>query len=560
MKLLPGRFQRQVEQTRELYFNLPNDDILKGFRRQAGLPAPGKDLKGWASRKCDATFGQWLSGMARLACALNDAALRQKAIELAEGWKQTLPPDGNCQTGTYGWEKLVCGLVDLALYAGYDTELELLEKTMAWAERRFDRTRSPATPLDRDGRRPRGTLEWYTLSENLYRAYLLTGREAFKKFADLWLYSSYWDKFVGSSAPAGVEFLHSYSHVNTFCGVAMLYQVTGDERCLRILRNAYDYVTRTQAYATGIYGPGEWSVPSDGTLGRALEIRSDSGEVPCGSWAGFKLSRYLMGFTGEATYADWMETLLYNGIGAALPVQPDGRTFYYADYRLGAGSKLYHWDEWPCCSGTYLQCVADYHNLIYFRDAQGLLVNLFVPSEVAWIQSGEKVLMRQETRFPEEDTVTFSLEIARPLKFNWRIRVPSWSRSLQLTLNEQPLDFKTAVGEWAGVEREWMPGDKLKLKLKPQLSLVPVDPQHLRRAAVKYGPVLLAQEARFTYPLALRGDDPASRLRREGNGLQFKVTDLVEREQKTGGFKPFYEVPERLPYRVYFDLDRPRFL
>lgn len=137
VKLLPGRFQRQVEQTRELYFNLPNDDILKGFRRQAGLPAPGKDLKGWASRKCDATFGQWLSGMARLACALNDAALRQKAIELAEGWKQTLPPDGNCQTGTYGWEKLVCGLVDLALYAGYDTELERLEKTMAWAERRF---------------------------------------------------------------------------------------------------------------------------------------------------------------------------------------------------------------------------------------------------------------------------------------------------------------------------------------------------------------------------------------------------------------------------------------
>ncbi len=71
---------------------------------------------------------------------------------------------------------------------------------------------------------------------------------------------------------------------------------------------------------------------------------------------------------------------------------------------------------------------------------------------------------------------------------------------------------------------------------------------------------LLAQEARFTYPLALRGDDLASRFRREGNGLQFKVTDLVEREQKTGGFKPFYEVPERLPYRVYFDLDRPRFL
>jgi len=25
-------------------------------------------------------------------------------------------------------------------------------------------------------------------------------------------------------------------------------------------------------------------------------------------------------------------------------------------------------------------------------------------------------------------------------------------------------------------------------------------------------------------------------------------------------FKPFYEVPEQLPFRVYFDLDKPRFL
>jgi len=39
--------------------------------------------------------------------------------------------------------------------------------------------------------------------------------------------------------------------------------------------------------------------------------------------------------------------------------------------------------------------------------------------------------------------------------------------------------------------------------------------------------------------------------------LRFSVTD-------TGGgqgmFKPFYEVPERSLFRVYFDLDKPRFL
>jgi hypothetical protein len=42
--------------------------------------------------------------------------------------------------------------------------------------------------------------------------------------------------------------------------------------------------------------------------------------------------------------------------------------------------------------------------------------------------------------------------------------------------------------------------------------------------------------------------------------LYFSVSDLAEREQRTGMFKSFYQMPERLPYRVYFDLDSPRFL
>lgn len=560
VKLLPGMFRRQVEETRELYFNLSNDDLLKGFRRDAGLPAPGNDLRGWARRRCDATFGQWLSGMARLSCALDDGELRQKAITLVEGWKETLPDDGNCRTGTYGWEKLACGLVDLALYAGYDPKLTLMEKITDWASRRFDRARTPATPLDRDGRKPRGTLEWYTLSENAYRAYALTGKNVFRTFADLWLYKSYWDKFLDSSAPAGTEFLHSYSHVNTFSGVAMAYAVTGQADYLRILRNAYDYVTRTQAYATGAYGPGEWSVPADGTLGRALEIRSDTAEVPCDSWAGFKLSRYLLGFTGESRYTDWLETLLYNGIGAALPVRSDGRTFYYADYRLGGGTKLYHWDEWPCCSGTYIQTVADYHNVIYFRDQSGLYLNLFIPSEVTWEQDGQQVTLRQETQFPESDEINCRVGTERPVRFNLRVRRPSWSETLDVRVNEETVQPETDAGGWASIPRLWNPGDRLQLKVSSKLRLAPVDPQHPRRAAVKFGPVLLSQEARFTFPLELRGDVLEGRFTRETADLHFRVSDLAEREQKTGMFQPFYQVPERLPYRIYFDLDNARFL
>ena len=62
-----------------------------------------------------------------------------------------------------------------------------------------------------------------------------------------------------------------------------------------------------------------------------------------------------MAFTGEARFGDWIETMLYNGMGAALPTEPDGNAYYYGDYRLSAGTKQFYWHEWPCCSGTYLQ-------------------------------------------------------------------------------------------------------------------------------------------------------------------------------------------------------------
>ncbi len=59
VRLLDSRFRQQMLQARDLYFNMSNDDMLKGFRRKAGLPALGNDMRGWCRHDCGATFGQW---------------------------------------------------------------------------------------------------------------------------------------------------------------------------------------------------------------------------------------------------------------------------------------------------------------------------------------------------------------------------------------------------------------------------------------------------------------------------------------------------------------------
>ena len=559
--LLPGQFLDQTKYARERYFNLSNDDILHGFRKAAGMPAPGAPLKGWCRENSSVVFGQWLSGMARLSRATDDTALREKAITLATEWEKTLGPGGNARMNTYQYEKMCCGLVDLALYADFSDAMKMLQRITVWAGKNFDRSRSPATPLDRDGRKPKGTLEWYTLTENSLRAYLLSGDSMYLDFAKLWTYDSYWNKFENTRRPVGAAYLHSYSHMNTFSGAAMMYRVTGDPRYLRILQNAYDWARETQIYASGGYGPGEWSVPADGTLGNALDLRLDTAEIPCGSWAGFKISRYLMGFTGEARYGDWIETLLYNGIGAALPIQPDGRSFYYADYRVGMGTKMYFWDEWPCCSGTYIQAIADYHNIIYFKDEKGLAVNLFVPSEVAWKHGGKNLVVRQETTFPASDETKLSVTAEAPTEFALRFRVPSWAKESSVTVNERPVQVDGTPGQWAEVRRTWQTGDTMTVKLAMTPYLVPVDIQRPQRVAVKYGPVMLAENGSFSYPLAGKPEEVVARFQRTGPGLHFRITGHIPgSEQQVSEFRPFSEFAEREPYRIYFDLDRPRFL
>ncbi len=116
-----------------------------------------------------------------------------------------------------------------------------------------------------------------------------------------------------------------------------------------------------------------------------------------------KLTRHVFGWTADPACADYYERALFNGIlGTQHPA--DGSKLYYVP--LGAGYwKLFgtplH-DYW-CCTGTMSEPFAKLGDAIYFRDEDGIYVNLFVASELHWREKGIRLV--QETRFPDEDTV-----------------------------------------------------------------------------------------------------------------------------------------------------------
>jgi uncharacterized protein len=557
VKLRDSRWQTQVQTARDYYLNVSSDDILCGFRAAAGLPAPGKPLGGWCAKDSQTVFGQWLSGMARMYRATGDSALRDKASYLLAEWAKTIKPDGDCGMHHYSYDKMVCGLVDLKLYADNPDAIPQLEKITDWAARTFAHTNMIVVPNH-------NTLyygmpqEWYTLAENQFRAYQLTGNPKFKNFGEIWLYHDYWNKFANTSSPMDAQGVHAYSHVNTFSSAAMTYAVTGDPSYLRIVKNLYDFMQNTQCFATGGYGPNERFMASDGSLGKSLETRSDTFETLCGSWAGFKVSRYLTEFTGEARYGDWVERLLYNGAGAALALRPGGRNFYYSDYRTSGGMKVDYWDNYTCCSGTLFQDMADYHNLIYYKDDSSLYVSQYLPSEVTWSRPEGDVTLVQETAYPETEAVKLTLAMKQSVNFSLKLRVPAWSKDMAVKVNGTDPGISCKPGEWAVLNRAWNSGDHVDVRIPLRLRMSAVDQQHPKRVAIVRGPVVLALDYNYHDPaftLPDNEDDLNRCLVADGSPTVFRVVRPDGRPVRLK-FRPFYDFAEDFPYLMYFDLNQ----
>jgi hypothetical protein len=171
-----------------------------------------------------------------------------------------------------------------------------------------------------------------------------------------------------------------------------------------------------------------------------------------------------------------------------------------------------------------------------------------------WDQGGQPVALRQETRYPESDTSRLTLKLVTPARFALRFRVPAWSVGMRLAVNGTPVDANSTAG-WASLERDWQSGDRVTISIPMALRSVPVDRQHPDRAAIMYGPVVLAQdEACCRRPFSIApATELATRLIKDGDSLRFRITNTVP-ERHTRYLQPLYSVPGFWPYFVYFDL------
>jgi DUF1680 family protein len=485
---------------------LNEDSLMKPFREMSGMPAPGDELGGWYMYKPDydyrkdsaglcpgGTFGQWVSALARDYAITGDPTTRQKVLRLNRLYSQSIASGffANNRFPAYCYDKLVCGLIDSHEFAQDPKAFEILQQTTDIAlphlpERAVDREQSWRLGKDI-------SYNWdesYTLPENLFLAYQRGAGERYKQLAIRYLDdTTYFDPLAaGDNVLAGK---HAYSYVNALNSAMQAYFKLGSARHLRAARNAFEMLLTTQSFATGGWGPDEMlRKPDSGALAESLSDNHKSFETPCGAYAHFKLTRSLLRATRDPSYGDSTERVMYNTVLGAKPLQSDGTSFYYSDYNF-AGHKGYSNHRWPCCSGTLPQVAADYRINTYFYDAQGLYVNLYIPSTLKWQNSDAHGTLTQTGTYPFGDVVRFDFLLNHPHEFGVHLRIPAWTRSASVAVNGKRLPLELKPGSFAVVRRQWKSGDRVELELPMTTRLEAIDSQHPEIVALMDGPLVL---------------------------------------------------------------------
>jgi DUF1680 family protein len=249
---------------------------------------------------------------------------------------------------------------------------------------------------------------------------------------------------------------------------------TGDDELLEAVAEQWRNTVAARTYLTGGMG----SRHTGEAIGEDFELPPDRAYAEtCAGVASVMLAWRLLLATGESHYADAIERTLYNVV-ATSPAM-DGRSFFYANalqqrvpgYVVDSGAASPHaasglrspWFAVSCCPTNLSRMLASLAAYVATVDEGGLQLQQLAPCTVrAALPDGRAVGLRVDTGYPWSGAVTVRVEEATGGPWRIALRVPAWADGAVLAYG----DLRRRVGPgYAVMERDWRPGDELRLDL-----------------------------------------------------------------------------------------------
>jgi uncharacterized protein len=508
VRLLPDSIFHDAQEWNRGYMSrLDADRLLYTSRANAGLPVgSAKPLGGWeqpengqrSSELRGHFLGHYLSATAQLA-ASGDREARAKGgymvAELAKcqqklggnylsafptTWWDRLEKGQRVWAPFYTIHKIMAGMFDMYRHAGNKQALQVLEGMAAWAD---DWTSSKTEQHMQEIL----TTEFGGVAETMYNLAAATNNDRWARTGDRFQKKS----FINPLAERRDELrgLHANTHIPQAIAAARRYEISSDARFHDVADYFFSEVAGARSYVTeGTSNAEAWLTPPR-RLAEEWKRSANMAECCC-AYNMLKLTRRLYGWDPNPRYFDYYErSLLNHRIGTIRPKV--GLTQYYLSLRPGVWKTFNTEDHtfW-CCTGSGVEEYSKLNDSIYWRDREGVYVNLFIPSELDWVEKGFQ--LRQETKYPESTDTTLIVTAARPGSMAIRLRIPGWLQAAPtVKVNGKVLDASAEPGSYLTLNRAWKAGDRIEMTLPMHLSVesMPDDP---RLQAFLYGPLVLA--------------------------------------------------------------------
>ncbi|AIE85111.1 beta-L-arabinofuranosidase domain-containing protein [Fimbriimonas ginsengisoli] len=270
----------------------------------------------------------------------------------------------------------------------------------------------------------------------------------------------------------GVNFAQAFREPATYAALTHNpVHLTATERDYEIMRDSYGQVPG------GMYGADENVRPGKVDPRQAAET--------CAMVEMMLSDELLLAQTGDPVWAERCEDVTFNSLPASMTA--DLKALHYLtspnmpliDQRSKAPGlqnsgpmQLFDPNDHRCCQHNVSHGWPYYAEHLWLATAgNGLGVALYAPSKVtAKVGDGTPVTIEEETTYPFEQTVRFTVRSPKAVRFPLTLRLPTWCDAPSLRLNGNAVRLPH-LGAYAILEREWHDGDRLELRLPMHISV-----------------------------------------------------------------------------------------
>jgi DUF1680 family protein len=589
VRITGGPLKRAQDLDIDYLLKLEPDRMMAGYRIRAGLKPKAEGYGGWDSpngkQLTGHIAGHYLSAVSLMYAATGDVRFKERADYLVKEMKEVQDKRASGYLGAitdmkgtdgeaifdevvkgnirssffdlnglwspwYTLHKTYAGLRDAYRYTGNRTALDVEIKFAAWAE-------SLLLKMDEAQTQKMLNTEFGGMPEVLADLYADTGDRRWLNLSHHFDHHAVIDPLARHQDI--LEGLHGNTQVPKLLGHLMRYVYTGDKSDGEAAKFFWDAVALHHSYATGGHGRDEYFGPPD-QLSERVDGRTDES---CNVYNMLKMTRRLFAIQPDIKYAEFAERALFNHVLASIDPE-DGRTCYMVP--VGRGVRHEYADmnrDFTCCVGSGMESHGLHADGIYYEAGERLWVNMYVPSTADWKSAGAQLAM--ETTFPEGDSASLKLTLAKPKQLTLTFRRPSWAgQGFAIKVNGKSIVIFSKPATYIDIKRTWKTGDIVSLTL-PKTLHAEATPDNAGRVALMWGPLVLAgdlgpepqRRSTWTEPipsLITENEEPANWLHPiAGEPGSFATTGrLLEGGTKKVTLVPFYRLHRR-EYAIYWD-------